>query len=106
VVTVTRYADYDVNVLAALRHFAAHGQAVTQKPFSVDVELLDAFPQLIGNAMERYWYELQNCVTYCDNLARANILPLRSAPIAMMWDYFARMSAGGPFYQFDWRVCK
>jgi len=104
VVIVTRYADYDVDALVALRHFAAHGQAATKKPLSVDVELLDAFPQLIGNAMERYWYELQNCVAYCENLARANVLPLRSAPIAKMWGCFSRMSAGGPFYQFDWRV--
>jgi len=104
VVTITSYGDYEVEVLVALRHFAAHGQAITQKPVFVDIELLDAFPQLIGNAMERYWSELQNSATYCEKLAAANVLPLRSTPVEKMWNFFGKMSAGGPFYQFDWRV--
>jgi len=107
-IAVTSYTQYDVDLLETLRHFTSHGQA-TKKPsraLAVDIELLAAFPWLIGNAMERYWHELLNSPTYCENLAKANIIPLRSGPVKKMWEFFDRRgtSAGTPFYQFDWKI--
>jgi hypothetical protein len=109
-VTVTSYTQYDVDLLETLRHFTLHGQA-TKKPqpqLELDIELLDAFPWLIGNAMERYWDKLLNSTVYCERLAKANVIPLRSEPIRKIWEFFSKKgtSAGTPFYQFNWRVCQ
>ncbi len=116
VVTVTNYAEYEVENLLNLRHFTAHGQAITGKSRSdpqkyafrsIDIELLDAFPQLIGNAMERYWGALRNSEQYCEDLAKAKIIPLRGDPIKKMLEFYNKgMSAGDPFLQFDWQVYK
>ena len=107
-IAVTSYNQYDIGRLVALRHFTLHGQATTQegKAIALDIELLSAFPWLIGNAMERYWDQLLNSVDYCERLARARIFPLRSTPIAKMWRFFERKgtSAGTPFYGFNWQV--
>ena len=107
-IAMTSYNQYDVDRLVTLRHFTLHGQATKQKgkAITLDIELLAAFPLLIGNAMERYWDRVLNSDDYCEKLARANVIPLRSAPIAKMWRLFNRpdTSAGTPFYDFDWQV--
>ena len=107
-VALTNYNQYDVDQLVTLRHFTLHGQATIQrgKVLALDIELLAAFPLLIGNAMERYWDRLLNSNEYCEKLARANIVSLRSAPILKIWGFFGRpnTSAGTPFYDFDWQV--
>lgn len=116
VVAVTNYAEYEVNALVHLRHFTAHGQALTARSRSdssryvfqsIDIELLDSFPQLIGNAMERYWTSLREDREACENLASAGVIPLRSEPILEILRLFdSGMSAGELFYKFDWQVYK
>ena len=106
--TATRHYHYDIQQLMDLRHFTLHGQATVNDNSAVmlDAELLEVFPLLIGNAMERYWDKLKNEIDFCENLARARILPLRSDPISKMWGFFERpgTSAGTPFYAFRWKV--
>jgi hypothetical protein len=114
VLAATQYGLYSLDDLVALRHFAAHGQATTNpnRPFRmIDLELLDAFPQLIGNALDRYWNTLQTDPNTCDQLGRANIIPLRNTPVVKMlrlfeWDPVAQThhSISDIFNRFDWRV--
>ena len=106
-IAVTSYTRYDIDLLVTLRHFTAHGQATkaVTRALAIDIELLNAFPWLIGNAMEKYWYELLNSDTCRRNLADASVIPLRSDPIKKMWDFFQKeMAAGDPFYKFVWQV--
>jgi hypothetical protein len=114
VLAVTQYGMYSLDDLVALRHFAAHGQATVnpKRPFRmIDVELLDAFPQLIGNALDRYWNTLQSEESACEVLAQANVLPLRITPILKMlrlfeYDPIASKyhSISDIFNRFDWKV--
>ena len=107
-IAITSYNQYDVDQLVTLRHFTLHGQATRQKGkvIALDIELLAGFPWLIGNAMERYWDQLLNSNDYCEKLACANVIPLRSDPISKMWRFFGRSgtSAGTLFYDFNWQV--
>ena len=106
--TVTRYNDYEIDRLVTLRHFTLHGQATVEvgKAIVLDIELLNDFPWLIGNAIEMYWDKLLNSEHYCEQLAKANVLPLRSAPLRKIWRLFGRQgtSAGTAFYAFDWQI--
>lgn len=106
--TVTRYNDYDIDRLQTLRHFTLHGQATVGagKAIVLDIEPLNDFPWLIGNAIERYWDQLLKSDHYCEQLAKANVFPLRSDPIRKIWCFFGRegTSAGTPFYEFDWQI--
>jgi len=114
-VVETNHGRYTADHLVALRNFAAHGQATTSRdriggeagaPF-VDIELLDRFPRLIGDAVERYWDCLGSCEEHCRRLAGANVAPLRPEPIAKAWELFQQgLSPGQPFYEFDWQVYK
>jgi hypothetical protein len=107
IVVITSVQSYSITDLVALRNFTAHGQAANSSlPGVIEPDLLAAFPQLIGNAMETYWHRLQTDITYCTNLGTANIRPLpnRSNPISKILAFFSQDSAGAPFYAFDWRV--
>ncbi len=114
VLAVTNYGRYSIDDLVALRHFAAHGQATTNpnRRFQIiDIELLDAFPQLIGSALDRYWNSLQTDPDRCDLLGSANVLPLRNTPIRKIWELFSwdpvamrYHSVTDIFLRFDWRI--
>ena len=114
-VVKTNHGRYTADHLVALRNFAAHGQATTRLDriggqagmAFADIELLDRFPQLIGDGIERYWGCLKSCEEYCRSLARANVAPLRADPIGKAWGLFRKgLSPGQPFYAFDWQVYK
>ena len=108
IVVKTNHHEYSSKELIALRHFAAHGQATVKRLDFIDIELLDTFPQLIGNGMERYWNLLQQDITMCNHLAKANIIPvgLRSAPLSKMWRFFQeeQKNVTDTFCQFNWHV--
>lgn len=116
ILAATNHGGYSLSDLVALRHYAAHGQATTNlaRGFRmIDIELLDAFPQLIGNALDRYWNTLQTDPSQCDLLGQANVLPLRSTPIGKIWDLFSwdpisecYHSVTEIFLRFDWQVYK
>jgi hypothetical protein len=116
VLALTQYGAYSLDDLIALRHFTAHGQGAVNpnRAFrGVDVELLDAFPQLIGNALDRYWNSLQQDPQQCDLLGQANIVPLRNTPIDKMWRLFEFDPTAGRYHsitdifaRFDWRVSR
>lgn len=111
IVAKTEFFEYTVADLVALRHFAAHGQATTKKKLrGIDLELMDTFPKLVGNAMETYWRGLQKDDEYCRRLGDAKFDPLsgREYPLKHILEYFSMPgnSAGSLFYRFDWRVVK
>lgn len=112
----TTAGTFDIEALAHLRHFAAHGQA-TAKPGpsihqlqDVDTELLSRLPPLIADGLERWWNELQRSEELCNSLARANVIAFRSWPVFKMWRLFEKDAHGryrtitDLFLQFDWRV--
>lgn len=77
---------YTIKELKAMRHFAAHGQAVMQtKDFKFDYDfdplVLGQFPPILANAMEAYLSQLTTSEALSANLATASILPLQSQPI-------------------------
>jgi hypothetical protein len=107
VVVRTTSREYTIEDLIALRNFAAHGQAMAMSmPWDLDHELLAPFPRLFGDGMEHYWFQLQNSEEVCRNLARTRLIAIQGGPILHMWRFFGPMkqSAGGPFYQFNWRI--
>jgi len=100
---------YTIDMLVALRHFAAHGQAAAQFT-SLDSEILGQMPPLLANGLERYWNALQQDEDLCNRLALANIRALRGLPVWRSWSLFERGQAGiyhsitAIFNRFDWRV--
>jgi len=103
--------EYTIDMLTALRHFAAHGQATSKYQFdNIDYGILSMMPPLIANGLERYWNELQHNDTYCNRLAKANIIALRNWPVLKSWFLFERNKHGvyhtitEIFNKFDWRV--
>ncbi len=117
----TRNQEYSIKKLAALRHFAAHGQAtnrdIEQDIFEVDYEILDKIHPYFSNALARYWNELiydnkDNDIAekLSNNLARANIIRFRSWPIFLSWSRFERDEFGkyhgiaDIFGRFNWCV--
>jgi hypothetical protein len=112
----TSQGVYDVETLAQLRHFAAHGQA-TARPGSpvhqlqdVDTQLLGHFPPLIADGLERWWNDLQRSEDLCNDLAKANIIAFRSWPVFKVWRLFEADAEGHynsiteVFSRFDWKV--
>jgi hypothetical protein len=105
----TNSGSYTIDMLVALRHFAAHGQAAAQF-MSLDGEILSYMPPLLADGLERYWNELQQDEDLCNHLALANIQALRGFPVWRSWSLFERDEAGvyhsitSIFNRFDWRV--
>lgn len=115
-ITTNSYA-YTVEMLAALRHFAAHGQATsnvtaagTYQFGNIDYEILSKMPHLIANGLERYWNQLQRDEELCNKLAEANIIALRNWPVFRSWMLFEKDESGKYhsitqiFNRFDWQV--
>jgi hypothetical protein len=115
-ITTNSYA-YTIEMLVALRHFAAHGQATsrltatgTYQFGNIDYEILSKMPRIIADGLERYWNKLQNGESLCNKLAKANIIALRNWPIFRSWMLFEKDESGKYhsiteiFNRFDWRV--
>lgn len=110
VLVATRSANYTVTMLAALRHFAAHGQATARGVNDVDYDLLNLLRPQLADGLERYWSELQRSEELCNNLAAASIVAFRNWPVFKIWSLFGRNEHGEYesvseiFNRFDWRV--
>lgn len=115
-ITTSSYA-YTIEMLAALRHFAAHGQATskitdagTYQFGNIDYEILSKMPPLIANGLERYWNQLQNDEDLCNRLAQTNVIALRNWPVFRSWTLFERDESGTHhsiteiFNRFDWQT--
>jgi hypothetical protein len=113
---VTSSGTYDIETLAHLRHFAAHGQA-TANPGSavhglpdIDLEILGHLPPLIADGLERWWNELQHSGELCNALAKANIIAFRTWPVFKIWGLFEKDARGRYrsiteiFTEFNWRT--
>jgi hypothetical protein len=117
VVVKTSVDSYTIEMLVALRHFAAHGQATssvtavgTDQSGNVDHEILGNMPPLLGDGLGRYWGQLQTDEDLCNRLAQANVIALRNWPVFRSWTLFERDASGRylavveVFNRFDWRV--
>jgi hypothetical protein len=115
-IATSAYA-YTIEMLAALRHFAAHGQATskvttagTYQFGNIDYEILSRMSPLIANGLERYWNQLQHDKELCNKLANANVIALRNWPVFRSWTLFERDQSGKYhsiteiFTRFDWQV--
>ena len=115
-ITTSSYT-YTIEMLAALRHFAAHGQATsrvtaagTYQFGNIDYEILSKMPPLIANGLERYWNQLQDDEDLCNKLAKANIIALRNWPVFRSWTLFEKDESGKHhhmteiFNRFDWQI--
>jgi hypothetical protein len=110
IVATTAERAYTVGDLIQLRHFTSHGQATAiAVPLTFDPEVLQPMPALLASGLEKYWNELQAREDYCNKLASANILAVRSWPIFKSWSLFERQQDGNYesmtaiFAKFDWR---
>jgi len=112
IVVRTNHAVYTIGSLVDLRHYTAHGQAtVKDKPLpAVDVEILDSFPKLIGDAMETYWQGLKEKEEFCTRMGSARIATYsnRVEPLRATLAYFSQPgnSMGSLFYRLDWQIYK
>lgn len=112
VVMRTNHIPYSLNDIVGLRNYVAHGQA-TSEAFRIDIEFLDTFPARLANALERYWNALQQDMELCNKLAKANILPVRSGPVAKLWNLLEWDERNQKYHtmtevfsRFDWQVNK
>jgi hypothetical protein len=109
--------DYTIEMLIALRNFAAHGQATSRKIDQVahrfdeiDYEILGEMPPLLADGLARYWDELMRDASLCNRLAKANIIGFRKWPVFLGWSLFERDESGvyhgvaEIFNKFDWHV--
>ncbi|MCL4261962.1 MAG: hypothetical protein KJ069_02035 [Anaerolineae bacterium] len=117
VLIATSSFSYTIDMLTALRHFAAHGQATsnitssgTYKFGNIDYEILSQMPPLIADGLERYWSQLQNDDDLCNMLAQANIIALRNWPVFRSLSLFEKNEKGmyhsitEIFNRFNWHV--
>lgn len=101
---------YTIEMLAALRHFAAHGQATSEKTSAgykfgnIDIEVLSYMPPLLSAGLEKYWSDLQQDDDLCNKLAQANVIALRDWPIENSWVLFSDSSVTNIFQQFNWHI--
>jgi len=105
---------YDIETLAHLRHFAAHGQATVDPRSAVhglpdiDLEILEHLPPLIADGLERWWNELQRSEDLCNALAKSNVIAFRTWPVFKIWRLFERDAQGRYrsiteiFTEFNW----
>jgi len=117
ILITTNGNSYTIEMLAALRHFAAHGQATanvtaagTYQFGNIDYEILGKMPALIADGLERYWNQLQRDENLCNKLAEANVIALRNWPVLRSWSLFEKDESGRYhsiteiFNRFDWKV--
>jgi hypothetical protein len=93
----TPQGQYSIDMLVAMRHYAAHGQATTNKNSyvfnEIDYDVLELMPLLLAEALEVYWnmlqardhFTTQDATILCNHLAHANIAAFRHAPIHNIW---------------------
>jgi hypothetical protein len=124
VLVTTRSSSYTIDQLVTMRHYAAHGQA-TSAYAVLDSEMLAQMPPLLADGLERYWNALQPSLNtaddqravedmhaeeLCNQLAKANVLPLRGWPVLKSWILFERDKFGNHnsittiFNRFHWHV--
>jgi hypothetical protein len=109
--------EYTIEMLAALRHFAAHGQATSQKTGKgeykfgrIDYEILEKLLPYLAEGLDRYWHELQHSEPLCNKLAKANIISLRDWPVLKSWILFEKdehsvyHSIAEIFKRFNWHL--
>ena len=103
--------QHTVRELVALRHFASHGQATSDPPLTgIDYDLLGYFPKLLAAGLEQWWKDLQDDDKPCNQLAKANVLPLRYWPVQKSWIMFEQDASGRYpsiteiFGEFDWTL--
>jgi len=118
ILITTSNGSYTIAMLAALRHYAAHGQATAERTTTgyqfgnIDYEILSKMPSLIANGLERYWYQLTHSDddNLCNRLAKTNVIALRNWPVYKSLSLFERDDTGkfhsitDIFSKFDWRV--
>ena len=80
----TSQQEYDINQLANLRHFAAHGQATSAFPV-IDYEIISRLHPLLRDGLEYYWAGLVKHEDPCNKLASANVIGLRGYPVKSAW---------------------
>jgi len=108
---------YTIEMLAALRHFAAHGQATAKKTDEggyqfgiIDYEILETLLPRLADGLNRYWHELHRSESMCNKLAQANVIALRNWPIEKSWILFEKdengkyHSVAEIFNRFNWRL--
>ena len=101
----TDQGQYSINELASLRNYAAHGQAVSDC-YNVDYEIIIKLHRLLKLSISSYWTELQSSEHLCNNLATANIVPIRGLSILkftslMNQTQSSQTSIGEIFAKFD-----
>jgi hypothetical protein len=105
----TSQGSYSINQMSFLRHYAAHGQA-TAHEVKIDYEILGAMHPLVAKGLGRYWNELIQSENRCNDLAQANIIPLRGWPVKKSWILFERDRFGKYhsveeiFNRFKWNI--
>ncbi len=110
VLITTRSTCYTINMLTALRHFAAHGQATARGIGGIDHEILSLLRPRLADGLQRYWVELQTSEDLCNNLASANIVAFRNWPVFKSWSLFEKNDRGvyesvyEIFNKFEWRI--
>lgn len=111
IVTKTNYHYYTVSERHSLRHYTQHGQASIKTDLpTIDIELLDSFPRIVGHAIGIYWAGLQSDIDFCERLAAARITPYkqRAEPITNILNFISKPdnSIEVLFYSLDWQVYK
>ncbi len=76
----TRTRNYSIDEIEFLRNYAAHGQATSQY-YTIDYDILTELHPIMIKGLEEYWHQLTINEDLCDNLALANVVPLRGFPI-------------------------
>ena len=106
---------YSISNLVALRHFTAHGLATSTTNQnnsyafgSIDYEILMHFPNLLANGLEAYLSKLKTDECFSNELAKANVLAIRTGPLEQTWELFERdingkyKSISEIITKFDW----
>jgi hypothetical protein len=91
VLITTANFSYTIKGLVALRHFAAHGQAILRPDVAdFDLLVLGELPPVLGAAVQEYLTGLTRDATMATNLARASIAPFQSRPIFdALWQFMS-----------------
>lgn len=84
ILIATTQRQYKIEELEQLRNFAAHGQA-TSEFYTIDFEILAQILPLLRDGLEHYWAKLCDDENVCNNLALADIVPLRGWPVLKTW---------------------
>ena len=107
----TTRQKYSITDLIALRHFAAHGQATMNRVVDFDYDIFAQIgnpgEHLIAIGLEKYWTTVKESEEICNRLARANIMPFRSAPLLETLKLFSALpyqSVTEIFSKFDWHT--